>query len=333
MYEHFKNELIFKLDSMGMGAANINSVIVALEQVSYNYTIEHKETQLAEYDDSIPDLVKQYIVCKKMEGVSDSVLYNYCNTLRIFFKWVNKEPEQVIANDIRLFLYQYQMYKGVSDRTLDNYRGFIGRFFKWAYDESYVRANLHSQVKPIRYEKKQKQALTQTELEYIRMACKTVREKAIVEFLYSTGCRVSELAIVKISDIDWHERSVKLFGKFKKHRTSFFNARTEILLKQYLNSRNDDCEYLFVSERAPIRPIKKDAFQKIIRVLMTRVDKVQKHVTPHVFRHTTATLGVRNGMSVENVRKLLGHERLDTTMIYVETSLDDVQTEHFKCIV
>ena len=135
------------------------------------------------------------------------------------------------------------------------------------------------------------------------------------------------------SDIDWHERSVKLFGKFKKHRTSFFNARTEILLKQYLDSRNDDCEYLFVSERAPIRPIKKDAFQKIIRVLMTRVDKVQKHVTPHDFRHTTATIALQRGMPIQDISKLLGHVSIETTRIYAKTNLEDVKEQHRRRIV
>lgn len=152
--------------------------------------------------------------------------------------------------------------------------------------------------------------------------------------LYSTGCRVSELAILKRSDIDWHEKSVHLYGKGRKHRTSFINAKAEVALIRYLDSRNDDSEFLFVSSRRPYRNLKKEGIEKIVRTIGHRSScKTNKTITPHVLRHTTATTALQSGMPIEDISKLLGHESIDTTMIYAKTSLENVQAGHRKHIV
>lgn len=205
-------------------------------------------------------------------------------------------------------------------------------FFGWAHKEEYITHNPATSIKPIKHEVKERQVLTQLELEYLRKAYKTARQKAILEFLYSTGCRVSELTLVKKSDIDWKENTVHLFGKGQKHRTSFINAKAEVAIKDYLASRFDESEYLFVSERMPIHPLQKSSIEKIIRELAAASD-VTKHVTPHILRHTCATQALESGMPVEDVSKLLGHSQINTTMIYAKASLDKVQNEHRRCVV
>lgn len=333
-YEQFKNRFLTELDNFecDIPLECYGLICEALDKAAYHYEIKLKETSLSVITDPIPQLVKTYIVVKKIEGLSDGTLANYMNILRMFFLWVRKQPEEVTANDIRMFIYDYQQRRNISDITMDKYREMIVWFFGWAHSEEYIPKNPGRAVKAIKCEVKERQALTQLELEYLRLACKTKRERAMLEFLYSTGCRVSELSIVKKDDIDWKSGAVHLFGKGKKHRTSFINAKCEVALKEYLKTREDDCEYLFITERKPARQMTKGAIEKMIRELAERSD-VTKHVTPHILRHTTATQAVNNGMAIEDVSKLLGHSNVATTMIYAKVSKENVHNQHSKCII
>lgn len=333
MYEQFKNQVLVLL-SEHFATNDIDVIAKNLDIAAHDYDITKKETSIVVYNSELPKLVKTYLVCKKLEGLSDQTLYNYGNYLRIFFLETQKSPEQITANDVRVFLYRYQEKRKVSNRTLDKYREYVSHFYQWACDEEYLDKNPTKSLKPIKYEIKPRQALSQIELEYIRRSCETLKEKSIIETLYSTGCRVSELAGLKKSDIDWNDKSVHLFGKGNKHRTSFLNAKAEVALKDYLDSRTDNNESLFVSDRKPYNPIKKDAIEKIVRNISRRSsNNVGKHITPHILRHTTATNAMRNGMPVEDISKLLGHSKIDTTMIYAKTSLANVQAGHKKYIV
>lgn len=332
MYEQLRNDLLVAMT--GVASEAVATALKALDQVAGRYDITRKETGLMAYNGELPESAKIYLVCKKLAGLSEATLENYRGTLTLFFRTVGRPPEQVTSNDIRMWLYAYQQSRGVSDRTLDKYREYIVRFFSWANDQGYLPNNPGRNVESIKYEERPRQALTQIELEYLRMACKTSRELAIIETLYSTGCRVSELGALKKSDVDWYEKSVHLFGKGKKHRYSFLNAKAEVALRVYLESRTDACEYLFVTSRKPYRSLSKDGIEKIVRVLNDRASlHISKHITPHILRHTTATTALHNGMPVEEISKLLGHESIDTTMIYAESSLEAVRADHKKHIV
>lgn len=333
MYEQFRNQVMLFLSGR-FSPDILEKIGAALDRTAIDYDIKKKETSLAIYNNDLPELVKTYLVCKKIEGLTDATLYNYRKQLHMFFLTVQKPPEHVTANDIRVYLYKYQTARKVSNRTLDKYREFLSNFFRWATDEGYLQSNPSSVIKPIKYEAKPRQALTQMDLEYMRLSCRTSKERAIIEVLYSTGCRVSELVGLKKDDIDWNTGSVHLFGKGNKHRTSFLNAKATVALRTYLSEREDDGEYLIVSDRKPHRLMHKEGVEKIIRNIARRASgHVNKHVTPHVFRHTTATTALQNGMQIENISKLLGHERVDTTMIYAKSSLADVQSGHKKYIV
>lgn len=332
MYEKFRNE--FMMEIMSMPEETVRIAVKALDRVALKYEFVQKEVNLAIYGEELPDAAKMYLVVKKIAGLSDGTLNNYKLILELFFKYVRKPPERVEPNDIRLFLFHYQKDRGVTARTLDKYREYIAWFFSWAYNEGYISRDPAKNISAIKYESKPRVALSQVELEYLRFACKTKRELAIIETLYSTGCRVSELSALKKSDIDWHEKSVHLFGKGMKHRTSFINAKAEVALKRYLDSRNDDSEFLFVTERRPYRQIKKEGIEKIVRTIAHRAAcKTNKTITPHVLRHTTATTALQSGMPIADISKLLGHERIDTTMIYAQSSLADVKAGHRKHIV
>lgn len=335
-YEQMKNTFVTMLNEKcgDLTADQIRRVTATLDMAAVPYEVKEAETALSVLDGGVPDLVKTYIAVKKVEGLSKETLKVKFYRLRSFLQTVRKPLNMIGANDIRAYLYQYQEQSGVSNATLDGVRIVIDSFFRWAACEGYLDKDPSITIKPVKYEKKQRCSLTQLELEYIRRACGTAREKAMIEFFYSTGCRVSEMCAVKLEDVDFISGEVTLFGKGSKYRTSYINAKAAVAIRDYLNERGKDAsEYLFCTERRPYRKLTKAAIEKAVRDIMARVPEVKKHVTPHIFRHTTATQAVNNGMPIEEVQRLLGHAKVDTTMIYVESDQAKVKASHVRAVV
>lgn len=227
-----------------------------------DFDISQRETAVVKYTGYLPDFYKAYIVSRKIEGLSKKTLELYNLYLDDFFFTVNKNVKDITANDIRVYLYTTQENRNISNRTLDSRRTAIHAFFEWAANEGYVNKNPCRSIKNIKYERIQKKPLSEMELERIRLTCQTVREKAMIEFLYSTGARVTEACIVKKSDVDFYKGEVMVLGKGNKHRKVYLNARSKLLLKQYLDSRDDESEYIFVSDRKPHQALKKEAIEK-----------------------------------------------------------------------
>ena len=175
--------------------------------------------------------------------------------------------------------------------------------------------------------------MSQLDLEKVRSACKTNRERAIVEMLYSTGCRVSELEHLNISDVNFETKEVMLFGKGNKHRVSYLNAKAEISLRNYLKERIDNNDALFIYDRKPYGRLKKSGIELIIKNIVNRTNGVNVHVTPHVFRHTTASVSLERGMNVVEVSKLLGHSKVETTMEYITTNSNSIKTNHQNFVI
>lgn len=294
-----------------------------------DFDISQRETAVVKYTGYLPDFYKTYIVSRKIEGLSKKTLELYNLYLDDFFFTVNKNAEDITANDIRVYLYNVQESRGLSNRTLDSRRTAIHAFFEWAANEGYIGKNPCRVIKNIKYERIEKQSLTDMELERIRQTCKTVREKALVEFLYSTGARVTEVCGVKKADIDFYKGEVVVLGKGNKHRTTYLNARCKLLLKQYFAIRDDESEYLFVSERKPHKVLKKEAIERIVRIIGER-SELDRPLTPHLFRHTLATLMLQRGTPITEVQKILGHVNINTTMIYAKVSDEDVKASHMK---
>lgn len=225
-----------------------------------------------------------------------------------------------------------QTQRGISNRSLDARRTVINAFFEWCCNEEYINRNPCRNIKKIKYEEKERKPLSSIELEELRNACVTLRDKALFELLYSTGCRVSEVVNLNKADVNFETKEVVLFGKGNKHRISYINARAEIALKNYLNSRNDDNKALFVSDRKPHKRLSKFGIEKRIGQL-GELAGIERRIFPHLIRHTTATDGLNRGMGVEEVQAILGHENIATTMIYAKVSKNNVKLHHTKCIV
>lgn len=332
MREKLKNDLITMLDKY-VDVGTLQQIEPQLELILSNYEIEDRKTEIIPYGSDIPETVEIYMVTKKISGLSDKSLYLYGVVLTDFFRTIQKKPETVSANDIRVYLYLYQKNHKISNRTLDCRRTIICGYFNWMAAEEYICKNPAINIPPIKYERKHKKAMTQLDLEKVRSACKTKREKAIVEMLYSTGCRVTELERLNISDVNFETKEVFLFGKGDKHRTSYLNAKAEVALKDYLNERNDKNPSLFVYDREPHGRLKKSGIELIVKKILERTSDVSTHVTPHVFRHTTATTALDRGMNIVDVSKLLGHQKVETTMEYITTNSESVKNDHHNYIV
>ena len=336
MYENYKNQVVsnFATLDINFNEDQINKILSSMDKASRNFNFYEKSVvaNFQRGNNNVPHIVYDYIECKKSEGLSQQTVYGYKIILELFFKNCIKNINEVESEDIRDFLVKYQNENTVTNRSLNKYREYILRFFNWCHEMGYITRNPGYTCKPIRYESTQRESLSSYELELIRNACETERERAIVEVLYSTACRVSELTILKLSDIDWNNGAVHIFGKGAKHRTSFLNARAKVALENYLKTRKGDSEFIFVSERRPYGILTKEAVEKIVRNIVGRIDDLNKHVTPHIIRHTTATLALHNGMSINEISMLLGHSNIETTMIYAKTSYDAVKQAHDKYI-
>ena len=335
VYEHLKHDFVSKVSWLipELNSQTLSQIATALDEVSARYRICEAETHLSVIGrDEFEKVVKNYIVVRHMEGMSETTVKNYMRTLRAFMLDSSKPLRELTANDIRMYLFKYQSKNGVTNRTLEQIRGVICTFMRWAASEGYIPTNPVETLKPIKWTAKPREALEQIELEEIRQACRTDREKAIIEVLYSTGCRVSELTSIKLSDIDWNTRSVSLLGKGKKWRTSYINAKAEVAIKTYLSRRSHESAYLFINDRGGAK-MDKNNVERMIRVIRQRAGMGDRRITPHTFRHTTATQALQSGMPVTDIQQLLGHASVNTTMVYAHVSNEDVRAGHKRCIV
>ena len=332
MKERLKNDLLLLINQY-LDSDTLRIIDTKIDMVLSNYEIEEPHTQLVPYEYKVPDTIQIYIVTKKISGLSEKSLYLYNIILNDFFQAIQKSNDKVTANDIRIYLYKYQKDHNISNRTLDCRRTIICSYFGWLASEEYISKNPALNITPIKYERKHKKPMSQLDLEKVRNACETNREKAIVEMLYSTGCRVSELEHLNISDVNFETKEVMLFGKGNKHRVSYLNAKAEISLRNYLKERTDNDEALFVYNKKPYSRLKKSGIELIIKNIVNRTNGVDVHVTPHVFRHTTATHSLNHGMNVVEVSKLLGHESIETTMQYISTSSESIKNNYQKYVI
>ena len=134
-------------------------------------------------------------------------------------------------------------------------------------------------------------------------------------------------------DMNFETKEIVLFGKGDKHRISYLNAKAEVSLKDYLNERTDNNPALFVYDRKPYSRFKKSGIELMVRKIMERTSDVSTHVTPHVFRHTTASVALDRGMNIVDVSKLLGHAKVETTMEYITTDSTSIKNNHRNCVI
>lgn len=301
-----------------------------VQEVLYDYDLTPVERSLVIHS-NMSDKLLLFLASKKIDGLSKLTLEGYHRHLNRFSLFIRKNVEDITAMDIRMYLAAYAK-TGVKNTTIATEASILKSFFQWLEDEEYILRSPMRKIKPIKVEKRLRKALTIEELELCREACSTYRQRAMLEFFYSTGCRLDEAVKLNRTDINWQDLSVKVIGKGNKERPVYITQKAKIHIQKYLMSRLDNCEALFVTERKPTVRLGRRSFEREIAKI-GELAGIKRKVYPHLIRHTTATNLLNNGADLVTVQKILGHEDPATTQIYAQVSDEKVKHEYRKHLI
>lgn len=300
------------------------SEIISVELSKYD--IQVKLTDVEEVKRDNQNLVNLFLSAKCIEGCSDKTIHYYQTSIEKLLISISKEIRDINTNDIRCYLAEQQNEKQLSKVTIDNLRRIFSSFFSWLEDEDYITKSPVRRIHKVRTDTLIKEVLSDENMEILRDSCTEIRDIAMIDLLSSTGIRVGELVKMNRDDIDFQERQCVVFGKGNKEREVYFNARTKIHLKRYLETRIDDNSALFVSLSSPYTRLTISGVESRLRVLGKRANLFKVH--PHKFRRTLATMAIDKGMPIEQVQKLLGHVKIDTTLHYAIVNQNNVKLAH-----
>ncbi len=298
--------------------------------VYHLYSVEVMERPLTDLQENVYEggHLDVFLAAKRVEGCSEKSLRYYDSTIRKMMDQVKKPVRDITTDDLRVYLADYQKLRNSSKVTLDNIRRIFSSFFGWLEDEDYILKSPVRRIRKIRADKIIKETFSDEGLEMLRDSCEQIRDLAMVDLLASTGMRVGELVGLNREDINFHERECIVFGKGNTERLVYFDARTKIHLRNYLDSRSDNDPALFVSLTLPHKRLMIGGVETRLKEIGKRAD-IQK-VYPHKFRRTLATRAIDKGMPVEQVQRLLGHMKIDTTMTYATVNQVNVRNSHRK---
>ncbi len=308
--------------------AQIKRLTQAMEFILFRYEVTSAEER-REVDDS-NDLIDKFIAAKKIEGCSEKTLKYYKTTIDALVSSLGKNVRHIVTEDLRSYLTDYQSRNNSSRVTIDNIRRILSSFFSWLEDEDYIIKSPVRRIHKVKTASNIKETYSDEELEKMRDSCKEQRDLAMIDILASTGMRIGEMVLLNRDDIDFAERECVVFGKGDKERIVYFDARTKLHLRQYLDSRTDDNPALFVTLRTPYKRIQIGGIEHRFREMGKRL-KISK-VHPHKFRRTLATMAIDKGMPIEQLQQLLGHQRIDTTLQYAMVKQSNVKNSHRKYI-
>lgn len=318
MQQHLDNaEMQFLKETLDFSFAKVD----VIEIVSLNHVDDMEENQ-RELD--------LFIAAKRTEGCSDKSLKYYRSTIDTMLGTIGKGIKHINTDDLRSYLMEYQSRKQSSKITIDNIRRILSSFFAWLEDEDYILKSPVRRIHKIKTVTTIKETYSDEDLELMRDNCGELRDLAIIDMLASTGMRIGEMVLLNREDINFVERECVVFGKGSKERVVYFDARTKIHLLNYLQSRNDDNNALFVSLRAPYNRMTIGGIESRLRKMGERLHIAKVH--PHKFRRTLATMAIDKGMPIEQLQKLLGHQRVDTTLHYAMVKQSNVKIAHRKYI-
>lgn len=276
------------------------------------------------------NLVELFLSAKRIEGCSEKSLKYYESTIQAMLDKLGKDVCQIVTDDIRTYLTEYQTQKQSSRVTIDNIRRILSSFFSWLEDEDYILKSPVRRIHKVKTGTSIKETYSDEALELMRDNCDQIRDLAMIDMLASTGMRVGEMVLLNRDDIDFNERECVVFGKGDKERIVYFDARAKIHLQQYIDSRKDENQALFVSLNAPYNRLTIGGIEVRLREFGKKLSLQKVH--PHKFRRTLATMAIDKGMPIEQLQQLLGHKRIDTTLQYAMVKQSNVKIAHRKYI-
>ena len=276
------------------------------------------------------EYMKLYLEAKKIEGCSERTLQYYRVTIEKLLRKIEEPIRKINTEQIRAYLSEYQQINNCSKVTVDNVRRNISSFFSWLEEEDYILKSPMRRIHKIKTKQQVKEIISDEAIERLRDSCCCPRDLAMIDLLYSTGIRVGELVNLNISDINFEARECVVFGKGDKERKVYFDAKAKLHLQDYLKTRTDDNQALFVTLDSPYARLKISGVEIRIRELGRSLNLDRIH--PHKFRRTMATRAIDKGMPIEQVQKILGHSQIDTTMQYAIVNQNNVKSSHQRYI-
>jgi site-specific recombinase XerD len=304
----------------------VNLISNVLAKTLAEYEITDRCTSIEPYDGGNERIIKQYAACLIVDGKSKNTVAQYVRTCRKLSETIGKPLTEMNAYDVRFFLAK-EMERGISDQSRENQRANLSAFFQWMVNEEIIPKNPIAQIKPIKCHQEVKKAFSDIEIDALRSACKSLKERALIEFLLSTGARVSEVAEMKVQDVNIETLSVHiLHGKGDKERITYTTAVGMKHLLAYIHSRKETGDALFYSKNH--EPIRTSGIRFILNNVAKRAGVSNVH--PHRFRRTFATNLSKRGMAVQEIQKLMGHANINTTLVYIATDDSMVQASYKK---
>ncbi len=294
---------------------------VLVKRLSENISSEHLTTSNEEFLD-------MFLTAKHLEGCSDKTIRYYRNNIERMLITIQTPIIKITTEALRSYLVEYQSTNNCGKVTIDNIRRSLSSFFSWLAEEDYILKSPMKRIHKVKTAVIVKETLPDEKIEILRDNCKTLRDRAMIDFLLSTGIRVGELVRLNISDIDFTERECVVYGKGNKERKAYFDAKTKIHLQNYVASRTDTNTALFVSLYKPHKRLTEGGVELRLRELGKRLGVGKVH--PHKFRRTMATKAIEKGMPIEQVQRILGHEQIDTTLRYAMVNQNNVKMSHRK---
>lgn len=274
------------------------------------------------------EFLKMFLDAKRIEGCSERTIIYYQATVKHLLSQITTEVRKITTEEIREYLSNYQKWNNCSNVTIDNVRRNISSFFSWLEEEDYILKSPMRRIHKIKTKTVVKSTISDEGIELLRDNCKEKRDLAIIDLLYSTGIRVGELVNLNIEDIDLEGRECVVYGKGDKERRVYFDAKAKVHLKEYIETRRDNNEALFVTLDAPHDRLKISGVEIRLRKLGRELNLERIH--PHKFRRSMATRAIDKGMPIEQVQKILGHSQIDTTMQYAMVNQNNVKSAHQK---
>lgn len=324
--EQLLSEVVVSLFDMlpGIDAGKIRN---ALSKIITRYDITIAPEKAFQSD--LPHKIDVFIASKRVEGLSEQTLEGYRRELNLFKRKVDKVTSDITAADIRVYLGELvDLKKSTIGKKLDVLRSFFG----FLSNEEYIHRDPTRKVKTPKAEKRMPKALNIEELELLREGCKTPRQRALLEVMYASGCRLSEVQGLNKEDIDYQQMSFRVIGKGNKERIVYLSFKALYHLKKYIKNRQDQDEALFVGKIKPFTRLSNKSIQDEIKAIARNVNLDHK-VHPHVLRHTFATLMLNNGADLSAIQALLGHSNPATTQIYSQLTEAKKQEHHKKYLV
>lgn len=315
-----KMELTARLESVFPGARDIIAAILA----------DYRVTRETGREGDLSKRISSFLAAKKIDGLSGKTLKNYREMLGAFAARTDKPVVRITTDDVRAYIGYLANGRGLKDSSINTHINTLRSFFSWLDIEDIIKKNPMRKIKSLKIDKlRARRPLFPEELERLRDGCQTYKEKALVEFLVSSGCRLGEVVSIRVDAVDWQSRSVTVLGKGHKARTVYFSVRAKLMLQAYLSQRRGG-DMLFSSSRAPYGSMSPRAVEKALQKIGDRAG--EGWVYPHILRHTFASNALNGGMDITVIQHLLGHTDPKTTLIYAELAPRTIKYEYERVV-